>query len=114
VPAVEYIQAMRARTLLLRQFDDFMSKYDARLEPGTGGTLGATNLTGHPAIALKCGIISGLPRPIMLTGRLYEEATICRIALAFEQATEWKDKHPTLSAWRSTSEWKVARLFSRL
>lgn len=96
VPAVEYIQAMRARTLLMRQFDDFMSKCDALLEPGTGGTLGATNLTGHPAIALKCGFVGGLPRPIMLTGRLYEEGTICRIALAFEQATEWKDKHPTL------------------
>jgi Asp-tRNA(Asn)/Glu-tRNA(Gln) amidotransferase A subunit family amidase len=98
VPAVEYIQAMRARTLLIRQFDDFMSQYDALLEPGTGGTLSATNLTGHPAIALKCGFIGGLPRPIMLTGRLYEEATICRIALAYEQATEWKDKHPTLTA----------------
>jgi len=97
VPAVEYIQAMRARTLLLRQFDDFISKYDAFLEPGTGGTLGATNLTGHPAIALKCGFIGGLPRPVMLTGRLYEEAAICRIALAFEQATEWKDRHPTLT-----------------
>ena len=92
------IQAMRARTLLLRLFDDFMSKYDALLEPGTGGTLGATNLTGHPAIALKCGFIGGLPRPLMLTGRLYEEATICRIALAFEQATEWKDRHPSLTA----------------
>jgi len=98
VPAVEYIQAMRARTLLMRQFDDFISKYDAFLEPGTGGTLSATNLTGHPAIALKCGFIGGLPRPIMLTGRLYEEAAICRVALAFEQATEWKDKHPTLAA----------------
>ncbi len=97
VPAVEYIQAMRARALLMRQFDDFISKYDAFLEPGTGGTLGATNLTGHPAIALKCGFIGGLPRPIMLTGRLYEEAAICRIALAFEQATEWKDRHPTLT-----------------
>ena len=32
----------------------------------------------------------------MLTGQLYDEATICRVALAFEQATEWKDKHPTL------------------
>ena len=81
----------RARTLLLRQFDGVMSQYDALLEPGTGGTLSATNLTGHPAIALKCGFIGGLPRPIMLTGRLYEEATICRIALAYEQATEWKD-----------------------
>ena len=44
-----------ARTLLMRQVDDFMSKYDVLLEPGTDGTLGMTNLTGHPAMAVKCG-----------------------------------------------------------
>jgi Asp-tRNA(Asn)/Glu-tRNA(Gln) amidotransferase A subunit family amidase len=103
VPAVEYIRAMRARTLLMRQADDFFSKYDAVLEPGTGGTLSLTNLTGHPAMALKCGFTtmpgysSGQPRVLMITGRLYDEATICRIALAYEQATEWKDRHPHLA-----------------
>jgi Asp-tRNA(Asn)/Glu-tRNA(Gln) amidotransferase A subunit family amidase len=103
VPAVEYIRAMRARTLLMRQADDFFSKYDAVLEPGTGGTLGLTNLTGHPAMALKCGFTaapgypSGQPRVLMVTGRLYDEATICRIALAYEQATPWKDRHPSLA-----------------
>lgn len=97
IPAVEYIRAMRARTLLMRQFDAFISQYDAFLEPGTGGTLSTTNLTGQPAIALKCGFINGLPRPLMLTGRLYEESTIARIALAYEQATSWKDQHPPLT-----------------
>jgi Asp-tRNA(Asn)/Glu-tRNA(Gln) amidotransferase A subunit family amidase len=103
VPAVEYIRAMRARTLLMRRADDFFSKYDAVLEPGTGGTLGLTNLTGHPAMALKCGFTaapgypSGQPRVLMVTGRLYDEATICRIALAYEQATPWKDRHPSLA-----------------
>ena len=33
----------------------------------------------------------------LLTGQLYDEATMCRVALAYEQATEWKDKHPTLT-----------------
>jgi Asp-tRNA(Asn)/Glu-tRNA(Gln) amidotransferase A subunit family amidase len=97
VPAVEYIRAMRARTLLMRQFDAFMSKFDAFIEPGTGGTLSTTNLTGQPAIAVKCGFINGLPRPIMLTGKLYDEGTMARIARAYEQATEWKDKHPTIN-----------------
>ena len=32
------------------------------------------------------------------TNNPYEEATILRVALAYEQATEWKDKHPTLTA----------------
>jgi Asp-tRNA(Asn)/Glu-tRNA(Gln) amidotransferase A subunit family amidase len=103
VPAVEYIRAMRIRTLLQRQADDFFSKFDVLLEPGTGGTLGMTNLTGHPAMAVKCGFTntpgytSGQPRVLMLTGRLYDEATLARVALAFEQATDWKDKHPTLT-----------------
>ncbi len=97
VPAVEYIRAMRARTLLQRRMDDFM-KYDAILSPND--MLSAvTNLTGHPAIALKCAIASGPrpgPRPLVITGRLYEEATLCRIAVAYEQATEWKDRHPPM------------------
>jgi Asp-tRNA(Asn)/Glu-tRNA(Gln) amidotransferase A subunit family amidase len=103
VPAVEYIRAMRIRTLLQRQADDFFSKFDVLLEPGTGGTLGMTNLTGHPAMAVKCGFTNtpgyatGQPRVLMLTGKLYDEATVARVALAFEQATDWKDKHPTLA-----------------
>src|SRR4029079_14714287 len=49
VPAVEYIRAQRARMLLMRQWDAFMSHYDAFLSPAGGSTLGITNLTGHPA-----------------------------------------------------------------
>lgn len=33
----------------------------------------------------------------MLTGRLYDEGTLARVAMAFEQATEWKDRHPKLA-----------------
>jgi Asp-tRNA(Asn)/Glu-tRNA(Gln) amidotransferase A subunit family amidase len=98
VPAVEYLRAMRARTLLIRQFDQFMSKFDVLLSAGSDATLGTTNLTGHPAMAVKCGIINNTPRILMLTGQLYDEATMARVALAYEQATEWKDKHPTLKA----------------
>ncbi len=105
VPAVEYIRAMRARTLLMRQADDFFSKYDAVIEPNTGGTLSMTNLTGHPAIGIKCGFANtgsvagythGQPVVMMITGKLYDEGTICRVALAYERATVWKDRHPTL------------------
>jgi Asp-tRNA(Asn)/Glu-tRNA(Gln) amidotransferase A subunit family amidase len=99
VPAVEYIRAQRIRTLLMREWDTFMDQYDAFIS-SNGAGLAATNLTGHPAIALKCGFVNNLPQPLMVTGRLYEEATICRIAHAYEQATEWKDRHPTLSTDR--------------
>lgn len=95
VPAVEYIRAQRIRTLLMREWDTFMDQYDAFISSNNSG-LAATNLTGHPAIALKCGFVNNLPQPLMVTGRLYDEGTICRIAYAYEQATEWKDRHPPL------------------
>jgi Asp-tRNA(Asn)/Glu-tRNA(Gln) amidotransferase A subunit family amidase len=96
VPAVEYLRAQRARTILMKQMDQFMSQFDVLLSAGLDGTLSTTNLTGQPAMAVKCGIVGPQPRIFMLTGQLYDEATMARVALAFEQATEWKDKHPTL------------------
>jgi len=32
----------------------------------------------------------------MITGRLYDEATVLRVALAYERATEWHTMHPAL------------------
>lgn len=97
IPAVEYIRAMRARRLLMQEMDKLMTQYDVFLSPAPGSSsLQVTNLTGHPAIVLKCGFIDSMPMAIMVTGRLYDEATVCRVALAFEQATEWHKRHPTL------------------
>jgi Asp-tRNA(Asn)/Glu-tRNA(Gln) amidotransferase A subunit family amidase len=97
IPAVEYIRAMRARRLLMQEMDQLMSQYDVFLSPAPGSSsLQVTNLTGHPAIALKSGFIDNMPAAIMVTGRLYDEATVCRVALAYEQATEWHKRHPSL------------------
>jgi Asp-tRNA(Asn)/Glu-tRNA(Gln) amidotransferase A subunit family amidase len=97
VPAVEYIRAMRARRLLMQEMDKLMSDYDVFLTPAPqSSSLMITNLTGQPALALKCGFVDNLPMSIMVTGRLYDEATVCRVALAYEQATDWHQKHPTL------------------
>ena len=97
VPAVEYLRAQRARTILMQQMHQFMSGFDVLLSAGSDATLSTTNLTGQPAMTVKCGMLNNAPRVMMLTGQLYDEATMCRVALAFEQATEWKDKHPTLA-----------------
>lgn len=98
IPAVEYIRAMRARRLLMQEMDKLMSQYDVFLSPAPGSaSLTITNLTGHPALALKCGFIDNMPASIMVTGRLYDEATVCRVALTYEQATDWHRKHPTLA-----------------
>ena len=59
---MEYIRAMRARRLLMQEMDKLMSQYDVflSLAPGTA-SLQVTNLTGHPAIALKCGFVDNMP-----------------------------------------------------
>jgi Asp-tRNA(Asn)/Glu-tRNA(Gln) amidotransferase A subunit family amidase len=96
IPAVEYIRAQRARTLLNRQMDALMSKVDVFLSPTGSASLGITNLTGHPAACLKAGFVDGLPQALMITGKLYGEAEVLRVALAYERATKWHGMHPPL------------------
>jgi Asp-tRNA(Asn)/Glu-tRNA(Gln) amidotransferase A subunit family amidase len=97
VPAVEYLRAQRARTLLIRETEKLMSEYDVFMSPTQSASLGLTNLTGHPAVALKAGFDNDAPVMLMVTGRLYDEATLLRVALAFERATKWHTMHPTLA-----------------
>jgi len=96
IPAVEYIRAQRARTLLIRKMDALMATYDVFLSPRGSASLPITNLTGHPALCLKAGFSGGLPQALMITGRLYDEATVLRVALAYERATKWHTMNPTL------------------
>jgi len=97
VPAVEYIRAQRARTLLIREMEKLMSEFDVFLSSTTSASLGMTNLTGHPALALKAGFLNKAPVELMVTGRLYDEATVLRVALAYERATKWHTMNPELT-----------------
>jgi Asp-tRNA(Asn)/Glu-tRNA(Gln) amidotransferase A subunit family amidase len=97
IPAVEYIRAQRARTLLCRRMDALLSRYDVFLSSARESeSLPITNLTGHPAVCLKAGFVDGRPQALMITGRLYEEAITLRVALAYEHATKWHTMHPSL------------------
>jgi Asp-tRNA(Asn)/Glu-tRNA(Gln) amidotransferase A subunit family amidase len=96
VPAVEYIRAQRVRTLLMREMDALMSQYDVFLSPTGGSSLAITNLTGHPAVAVRAGFVANAPLMLMVTGRLYDEATTLRVALAYERASAWNDVRPQL------------------
>ena len=99
VPAVEFIRAQRARRILMHHADLLMREYDAFITPSGGGSLGMTNLTGHPALAVPCGFDEeGDPMEIMITGRLYEEDVILDIGWQYEQATEWHTKRPDFAA----------------
>jgi Asp-tRNA(Asn)/Glu-tRNA(Gln) amidotransferase A subunit family amidase len=97
IPAVEYIRAQRARTLLMREMDTLMSKWDVFVSPAPGSaSLLVTNLTGHPQVCVPCGFIDGLPRSIMFTGRLYDEGPPLRVALAYERASKWRTMRPKM------------------
>ncbi|HDZ82220.1 MAG TPA: amidase [Roseobacter sp.] len=48
------------------------------------------NVTGHPAMAIPCGMSGGLPVSMMLVGKFYDESTIYRAASAFEGFGDWK------------------------
>ncbi|MEQ8650881.1 MAG: amidase [Kiloniellales bacterium] len=47
------------------------------------------DVTGHPAMAIPCGMSDGLPVSMMLVGKHFDEATIYKAAHAFEQSGDW-------------------------
>lgn len=96
IPAVEYINANRHRSTLIRQLNDFMKQYDVVIVPTfAGNQLAMTNLTGHPVVVFPIGFTSqGLPNSISLIGNLYDEATILAAAKAYQDATDLHKKHP--------------------
>ena len=96
IPAVDYIRAMRVRTLLLHQMNALFENVDAFLAPAASVAVSAGNLTGHPAITVPAGFVNGLPVGLLVTGPLYKEERVLQVAAAFEAATEWRLKHPAL------------------
>ncbi|MCS6859517.1 MAG: hypothetical protein NZT92_04260 [Abditibacteriales bacterium] len=73
IPAVEYLRAQRARTLLMRKMEEVMSNGDVCIAPDSA-SLSVTNLTGHPAVVVPCGFLRGVPQALMFIGCLYDEA----------------------------------------
>ncbi len=99
IPAVEYIQANRVRTLLMQQMEEVFRRVDVFMTPSFGGNvLLTTNLTGHPAIALPSGFTEEhTPVSISFIGSLFGEAELCLVARAWQDATGWHRRHPVLS-----------------
>jgi Asp-tRNA(Asn)/Glu-tRNA(Gln) amidotransferase A subunit family amidase len=101
VPAVEYINAQRHRTILMQKVNEVISQYDVIICPSRGveGNQAAiTNLTGHPVVCVPTGFDGkyNLPTGISFVGNLYDEGTILKIADAYQQHTNWNKQHPTL------------------
>jgi aspartyl-tRNA(Asn)/glutamyl-tRNA(Gln) amidotransferase subunit A len=112
-----YGQALRVRTLVARDFQKAFETVDAIVAPTTPGVafkIGEkedplqmylndvftipTSLAGLPGVSLPGGFtLTGLPIGLQVIGKAYDEATVLRVAHAYEQATDWHTRKPALS-----------------
>jgi Asp-tRNA(Asn)/Glu-tRNA(Gln) amidotransferase A subunit family amidase len=106
-PATDYLDANRARALLMKDMARVMSDVDlyvtpfdyADYTPNPVATLNTsiTNLTGQPCVVVPHGFNEkGQPTSLTFVGRVFGEATMLAAARAFQQATDRHLKHPTL------------------
>jgi Asp-tRNA(Asn)/Glu-tRNA(Gln) amidotransferase A subunit family amidase len=96
VPAVEYLQANRHRTLLIQDFHTKMKDLDVYLSPAFASkNLTMTNLTGHPCVVLPNGFRKeGRPTSITFMGKLFGEGKLLQVAKIYQDATDFHLKHP--------------------
>jgi amidase len=109
-----YAKALNLRRDLTARFHEFMREYDVLLMPTVPmkaptlppldaprplvlrkawemlANTATYDVTGMPSLTIPCGLSDGLPVGLMLTGRHYDEATLYRVAFAFEQFKDWK------------------------
>ena len=112
-----YLKAQRVRALIKQDFDAAFQRCDAILTPTAPTTafkIGektqdplqmylsdiytiSVNLAGLPALSLPCGFDGGgMPIGLQIIGKQFDEATILRLAYAYEQATEWHRRKPRI------------------
>ena len=115
-----YGQAQKVRTLVLRDFQQAFERVDVLVAPTTPSvafTMGEredplqmylndiftipVNLAGLPGLSMPAGFTQiGLPIGLQIIGQAFAEATILRVAKAYEVATSWHERKPPLETPR--------------
>jgi len=116
--SADYLAAQRERRRIIEEMQPIHARYAALVTAGSGPaahldahrSIGAKqkwstpsmgtmfSVTGDPALALPCGFSSsGLPLGLQIAGRPFDDATVLRIGHAYEQATRWFERHPSLT-----------------
>jgi aspartyl-tRNA(Asn)/glutamyl-tRNA(Gln) amidotransferase subunit A len=117
VSGVDYVQAVRRRRELRAQLQEAMAELDVVITAGAPDeapkldavarwdVFAAPNFTmpfnvaGYPAIAVCTGFgPAGLPVSMQIVGRPFQEATVFQVADAFEKATPYRSRRPSLVA----------------
>jgi aspartyl-tRNA(Asn)/glutamyl-tRNA(Gln) amidotransferase subunit A len=112
--AHDYVQATREHRRMMVEMEPLYARFDAFVTAGLGeaprladyrsvsfwqkpSLLTAWNVTGQPVLALPNGFgRGGLPLGMQIVGRPFGEATILRVGHAYERATEWHTRRPSL------------------
>lgn len=111
--AGDYVQAQQKRSEMIQAVERALAEVDLLLVANSFDTACAIddadeavrtysrharspfNLTGHPAIAVMCGLSDQrMPLSLQLVGRAFDEATLLRAARAYERATPWHQQRP--------------------
>ncbi len=122
VTGAEYVKGQRLRTVLRNEVDAALATLDVLLAPTTpieAPAVGQSearigtetvpvrpslirftrpfNLSGHPAASVPCGFTpEGLPMGLQIIGRPFDEATVLRVADAYQRVTDWHTRRPPL------------------
>ena len=118
MPASAYLKAQKLRTMIRQEFDEKMQRFDVLALPTSGKTAQPIqddftftskestarlpylmtrifNLASATAVSVPCGFSSdGLPVGLQVAARPGDEATVLKVAHAYEQATPWHTRMP--------------------
>ncbi|PRY10681.1 Asp-tRNA(Asn)/Glu-tRNA(Gln) amidotransferase A subunit family amidase [Pontibacter ummariensis] len=99
IPAVEYLQAQRVRTLLVQQMQEKLKDVDVYISPSfASSNLVITNLTGHPCVVVPNGFQkNGMPTTITFMGKLFGEAELLSFSKFYQDLTNHEEQHPNLN-----------------
>ncbi len=113
-----YLKALQVRTLVRRDYEQAFERVDVvampaspvppfRLGEKTADPLQmyltdvftvSANLAGLPGISVPCGFASDrLPVGLQLTGRMFDEETLLRVADAYQRVTDWHTERPAFN-----------------
>ena len=120
VSAQDFLRAQRLRLRFQREIEALLDTVDVLVFPGQAGPAqrfedisslevmapggrytSPWNLLGLPAVSVPAGFTrAGLPVSIQLVGRMGDDATVLRVARAYERATDWHTRRPDPAGWR--------------